>query len=101
MSNYYDDFLKNYRVRNIQVNRRYDKIDYYNRPPGSTSSYYSDREEELDIAMDRSGFEQLVKLDGRYNELMDKERTEHWIRRENPAVAEAYDKYRMLLELYR
>lgn len=97
MSNFYDDFVKNYRIRNIQVNRRYDKIDYYN----SSYSFKSDREETLDIEMDRSAFEQLVKLDGRYEELIDKERTEHWIRRENPAVAEAYDKYKMLLELYR
>jgi len=99
MSNYYDDFLKHYRIKNIQVNRRYEKIDYYNYT--SSSSYYADREEELDIVMDRSAFEQLVKLDGRYEELMDKERTENWIRKQNPSVAEAYDKYKMLLELYR
>jgi hypothetical protein len=96
-----DDFLNRYRIRNIQVNKEYKKIDYNRYYNQSHASYYADREESLDIEMDRSSFEALVNLDSKYEDLADRERHEQWIRKENPAVADAYHKYRMLLELYR
>lgn len=49
------------------------------------------------MELSRSGFEDLVNI----NKLCEEQRDEAWMRRTHPAIAEAYDKYRMLLELYR
>jgi hypothetical protein len=100
MSNFYNSFINKYRVKNVQVSRDrdYRTIDYsYNR----TASYYADREEVIEMELTRSGFEDLVKLDNEHDKLWQDQRDEAWMRRTYPAVAEAYDKYRMLLELYK
>lgn len=102
MSNDYDEFINRFNVRNIQVNRErgYRNIDTYGNY-GRSSSYYDDREETIDIEIPRSGFEDLVRLNRRFDDIADEANTEAYLRRQHPAVAEAYSKYRMLLELYK
>ena len=100
MSNFYDSFMNKFGVKNVQVSRdrNYRTIDYgYNQ----TASYYSDREELIEMELTRSGFENLVKLDKETEREWQDQRDEAYMRRTHPAVAEAYSKYRMLLELYK
>jgi hypothetical protein len=100
MSNFYDSFINKYRVKNLQVSRdrKYDTINYgYNQ----TASYYADREDLIEMELTRSGFEELVKLDNEHEKVWQDQREEAYLRRKHPAVAEAYSKYRMLLELYK
>jgi hypothetical protein len=100
MSNFYNSFMNKYRVKNVQVSRDrdYRTIDYgYNQ----TASYYADREEVIEMELTRSGFEDLVKMDNEHEKVWQDQRDEAYMRRTHPAVAEAYSKYRMLLELYK
>lgn len=101
MSNFYNDFMSKYRVKHVQVSRdrNYETINYgsYNQ----TASYYADREELIEMELTRSGFEDLVKVDREYDNIWEEQRDEAYLRRTYPAVAEAYSKYRMLLELYK
>jgi hypothetical protein len=98
--NSYDDFINRFRVRNVQVSRDYDYKNF-NYNYNQTASYYADREELVDMQLSRDGFEQLVNVDREYDLLTQNQRDEAWMRRQYPAIAEAYNKYRMLLELYR
>jgi hypothetical protein len=101
MSNFYDSFISKYRVKHVQVSRdrNYATINYgsYNQ----TASYYADREELIEMELTRSGFEDLVKMDNASEKEWQDQREEAYLRRTHPAVAEAYSKYKMLLELYK
>jgi hypothetical protein len=92
--------MNKYRVKNVQVSRdrRYETINYgWNQ----TASYYADREDLIEMELTRSGFEELVRLDNEHDKLYQDQRDEAYLRRTHPAVAEAYSKYCMLLELYK
>jgi hypothetical protein len=92
--------MNKYRVKHVQVSRdrNYETNNYgYNQ----TASYYNAREELIEMELTRSGFEDLVRLDNENNKLWQDQREESYLRRTHPAVAEAYSKYRMLLELYK
>lgn len=93
----YKEFANRYNVRNIQVNRDRRSIDYYN----MKASYYADREETIDMEIPRRSFEHLVEVDYEYTKLWQDQRDEMYMRKEHPAIKEAYEKYRMLLELYK
>ncbi len=100
--NNYDDFLKRFNIKHVRVMRDRDytnSINYgsYNQ----TASYFADREELIEMELSRSGFDQLVDLDRKYDNIWEEQRDEAWMRRTYPAVAEAYSKYQMLLELYK
>jgi len=97
MSDRYHEFANRYRVINIQVSRDRRNIDYYN----ATASYYADREEMVEMEMPRKSFEHLVDIDKDFNKMWQEQRNEKFMRKEHPAIAEAYEKYRMLLELYK
>ena len=60
--------------------------------------YYDDMS-TVDINLSRPAFEHMVKMDYHAEEEYQKSREEARIRRQCPAVADAYDKYKMLLEL--
>lgn len=94
----YQEFANRYNVRNIQVNRDRRSIDYYNM---KASQYISDREETIDMEIPRRSFEHLVEIDYEYTKLWQDQRDEMYMRKEHPAIKEAYEKYRMLLELYK
>lgn len=97
MNDRYGEFVNRYRVTNIQVSRDRRNIDYYN----VTASYYADREEMIEMEMPRKSFEHLVEIDYDLSKLWREQREEMYMRKEHPAIKEAYDKYRMLLELYK
>jgi hypothetical protein len=92
--------MSKYRVKHVQVvrDRNFETINYsYNQ----SASYYADREELIEMELTRSGFEDLVKMDREYDNIWQDQRDEAYLRRTYPAVAEAYSKYRMMLELYK
>ena len=96
----YNQFASRYRVRNMQVvrDRDYQTINYsYNQP----ASYYADREELIEMELTRSGFEDLVNLDNEHTRMWHDQRDEAYLRKIHPPLAEAYSKYRMLLEIYK
>lgn len=97
----YTDFVNKFRVKHVRVvrDRDYNTIHYgsYNK----TASYYADREEIIEMEIPRSGFEELVYTDREYNLHMQTRRDEVRLRREYPALQQAYEKYLMLLELYK
>jgi hypothetical protein len=97
----YNDFMNRFNVKHVQVvrERKYETITPYGY--NQTASYYSDREELIEMELSRSGFEQLVTIDHEYTRLWQDQSDEAYLRRQYPAIAEAYNKYRMLLELYR
>ena len=98
--NGYNDFVNRFNVKHVQVvrDRKYETINYgYNQ----TASFFSNSEELIEIELTRSGFEQLVTIDREYTHLWQDQRDEAYMRRKYPAIKEAYDKYKMLLELYR
>lgn len=99
MSDYdkYNEFVNRYRVQNIRVQRDYRNIDYYN----TKASYYADREEIVEMEVPRRHFEHLVEVADLYTKMWQDERDERYMRKEYPAIKEAYEKYRMLLELYK
>lgn len=101
MSRIYEDFIQNYGISNIQAARGktyMSRIDNYNY---NSAQYYNDREEMFDMDISRSGFDRLVDLDKRFNDIVYKEREEDYLCKKHPALKDAYDKYLMLLALYR
>ena len=101
-----NDFINKYRIKHVRVTRDYHNIDYgyagyvnsYNSP---SLSYTANREEYVEMELPRSAFEELVNIDRKIHSWVQEERDEEYLRRHHPAVAEAYSKYRMLLELYK
>lgn len=97
-----NDFINRYRIKHVRVSREYDRIDYnsynYNSP---SLSYTTNREEFIEMEIPRSGFEELVSVDSKFKDWCREEGEEAYLRRQHPAIAEAYHKYRMLLELYK
>jgi hypothetical protein len=98
--NGYNDFINRFGVKNVQVSRDRDyRILDYNYT--QTASYYANREETVEMEISRSGFENLIKLEREYDLLWQDKQHEAYMRRQYPAIKEAYEKYLMLLELYR
>ena len=98
MSDKIHEFANRYGIRNIRVSRGYDRIDY----GYSTNNYsYYNREETLEIEIPRSRFENLVEIDSDFTHMYQNHRDEAYMRKMHPAIKDAYDKYLMLLELYR
>lgn len=95
-----NDFINKYRIKHVRVTKDYHSIDYgysYNTP---SLSYYN-REEYVEMELPRSAFEELANIDRKIHSWIQEERDEEYLRRHHPAIKEAYDKYRMLLELYK
>jgi hypothetical protein len=98
--NDYNDFINRFGVKNVHSSRDRDYRTFsYNY--NQTASYYANREETVEMEISRSGFENLVRLDREYDLLWQDKQHEAYMRRQHPAINEVYDKYRMLLELYR
>jgi hypothetical protein len=95
-----NDFINKYRIKHARVAKDYHMIDYDGYTLGSTISYRA-REEFIEIELPRSAFEELVNIDRKIHSWVQEERDEEYLRKMHPALREAYDKYRMLLEIYR
>jgi len=88
-----EDFVYRYGAKVDHQSRR-NRI--YN---GSDRAIDYDNEGRVDIELSYRAFEHLVKMDNQAEEDYNASREEARVRRQYPAVADAYHKYKMLLEL--
>ena len=98
-----EKFIKDFRFRSVNVKRERPRVSHTYGTYGSpyTASYYADRDEVVEMEIDRRELENLANVVYRADHFLSKERGEHYLRSKHPALAEAYSKYKMLLELYR
>ena len=61
--------------------------------------YYDNSKSTVDITLPMQAYEHMVKMNYQAEENYQKSREEERIRKQYPAVADAYQKYKMLLEL--
>ena len=92
-----EEFAHRYGAR-VDCRRKADTEYYgYNK----TASYYADRDSTVDVELSYRAFEHMVAADHHAELDYQAKREEQHIRARSPAVAEAYSKYKMLLELCR
>lgn len=82
-------FSRKYRISGIEARRNTRTLDL---GYGGLTREYVTGPSEVDLTIEREGLMTLIKLDKKAEE-------EYNIRMNNPAVADAYDKYQMLLAL--
>ena len=88
-----EDFTRRY---NARINYQY----YRNRVQSSLSAIdYTDSRDIVEIELPVRAFQDMVRLDNRAEEDSREQQEERQIRAKYPAVADAYDKYKMLLAL--
>ena len=89
-----------FKVTNV---RHHDPYRYVDINSTSAYSYYTkpDIDTTVSLEISQRELERMADYFERSEETMQRNFDEHKIRRNNPAVEEAYNKYRMLLELYR
>lgn len=95
-----EDFAQRYGAK---IDLRQDRISSYNYM-GTASDYLNTRYYDTDrnnveISLSMRSFEHLLEMDNQAEEEYQKHREEARIRMQYPAVADAYHKYKMLLEL--
>lgn len=91
-------FLRNFSVNRISKNARYDSFDTY----GNSSYYgYGIAENMLEVEITRQGWDELMRYYRMNEKCLALESYEHKMRQKHPAIKEMYEKYQMLLELYR
>ena len=84
-------FSRKYRISGIEVRRNTRTLDL---GYGGLTREYVTGPSEVDLTIEREGLLTLIKLDKKAEE-------EYNIRMNNSAVADAYEKYQMLLALVR
>ena len=90
-----EDFAHRYNAR-VDFRRKTDNVYYgYNK----TASYYDDRDSTVEVEFPRRAFEHMVEMDHQAELDYQANREEAHIRARSPAVAKAYEQYKMLLEL--
>lgn len=92
-----EDFAHRYGAR-IDFRRKTDSV-YYGY--SKTTSYYDDRDSTVEIELPRRAFEHMVEADHQAELDWRTNREEQRIRDKSPAVAKAWEQYKMLLELCR
>ena len=96
-----EHFTRNFGVRHVSRSyprARYDSFNTY-----STISYDYNRYEEelLDVEMTRQGWDELMRYYRMNEKCVARDTYEHNMRQKHPAIKDAYEKYQMLMELYR
>ena len=91
-----EDFARRYDVR-VRYHNKADNMYGYSR----TASYYDGFDSTVEVELSYRALEYLVKADEQAELDYQAKREEQHIRARSPAVAEAYSKYKMLLELCR
>ena len=98
-------FFRNFSVNRISksyssARSQYDSFNTYGY--GNKSyNYYGNDDEVLDVEMTRRGWDELMSYYKMTEKLSALETHEHQMREKHPAIKEMYEKYQMLLELYR
>ena len=101
-----EDFMMYFNVRNISRSKASPKsiqsFSYSHLTSEKDYNYYRERGEEfLDIEMSARGWDDLMRYHRMNVKLQDLEVYESEMRRKYPAVKDAYEKYQMIMELYR
>jgi hypothetical protein len=106
--NYYDNFISKYNIRDLNIDEEYKSIDIdkygYSYNQLTQQPYYAPRyvtSQICTVKIERQSLEHLMENDKRHEELVFEQRKEEYIRYNKPAVKAAYDKYKLLLEMYR
>ena len=98
-----EQFTRNFGVR--QISRSYPRARYdsFNDATYSTISYDYNRYEEelLDVEMTMRGWDELMRYYRMNEKCVARDTYEHVMRQKHPAIKDAYEKYQMLMELYR
>ena len=98
-----EQFTRNFGVR--QISRSYPRARYgsFNDATYSTISYDYNRYEEelLDVEMTMRGWDELMRYYRMNEKCSARDIYEHNMRQKHPAIKDAYEKYQMLMELYR
>jgi len=88
-----------FKVVRVKEDRPHQFIDYYD---SLKSSYYTGYDRgSVEMEIGRRELEHMADYFSKMEHVNKKDHEDYVIRRENPAVQEAYNKYQMLLELYR
>lgn len=95
------EFINYYRIKDIRPVHDRDSFKSVDYDIGRTASYYNDREQMIEMEIPRRSFEELVHNDKENNRMYQAQREEAFMRKQYPTIKEAYEKYRMLLELYK
>jgi hypothetical protein len=98
MRDKFNEFANRYDIRRMATKYPY-------RPYSQHRDYavgiIGDRDEIIEIEISGRALEHLVNCDSEFNRTYHNQRDEAYMRNKYSAISEAYDKYRMLLELYR
>jgi hypothetical protein len=98
-----EQFTRNFGVK--QISRSYSKArshyDSYNLYSSVSYNYNEYQEELLDVEMTMQGWDELMRYYRMNEKWSARDTYEHNMRQKHPAVKDAYDKYQMLMELYR
>ena len=98
-----EQFTRNFGVR--QISRSYPKArsyyDSYNSYSSVSYDYNRYEEELLDVEMTMRGWDELMRYYRMNEKWSARDTYEHNMREKHPAVKDAYEKYQMLMELYR
>ena len=88
-----------FKVVRIKNDRPYQYLDGYD---SYTSSYYNGYDHSsIEMEIGRRELEHMANYFEQSERLDQKDREEEWLRRQYPGLKDAYDKYQMLLELYK
>jgi len=98
-----DQFTRNFDVKRISrsysnARSHYDSFNTYGH---KSYTYYSHDDEMLDVEMSRRGWDELMRYYRMNEKCSALETYEHVMREKHPAIKDAYEKYQMLMELYR
>ena len=98
-----DQFTRTFDVRRVSrsyssARSHYDSFSTYG---NKSYNYYSHDDEMLDVEMSRRGWDDLMRYYRMNEKCLALETYEHNMREKHPAIKEMYEKYQMLLELYR
>jgi len=97
-----EKFLHDFRFRNFNIKRDRPRASYsYGYGLPDIASYYVDRDEVFELEIDKRELENLADFVERADHVLGKEAQEHYLRSKYTAVADAYSKYQILLELCR
>jgi hypothetical protein len=94
LERFYADFVRKYGA-SVNIESYPESFDQ------NSFRYYDKRKSKVTIELNLDAFEYMLKCDALADDDLHKLKAEKAIRAEYPAVADAYSKYKMLLELYK
>jgi hypothetical protein len=89
-----------FKVARVKYHNPYEYFDTYN---GVKQAYYtkSSRDTTIEMEINQRELESMADYFIKTEKMLRDDHDEYRLRRDNPALEEAYSKYKMLLELYK